>query len=839
MLTGMKIPAFGFLMLEFRKLKPFPWVNNSTMKSIAILSLSLFLGNALPGQDLYDESTVRDLRITFSQSNWWQLLDQNRPTESYIEADLEVDGINYPQVGVRFKGNSSASVWPSEKMPFKIKMDHYVATQDLYGFDTINLGNAFMDPTFCREVVTYHVMREFLPAPKANFVRLWLNGAYWGIYNNTEQVSGEFLDEWFPGNDGNRYKCDPTSGGPGTSSTLTWLGSSTTSYYSSYQLKSDSTGTEWQDLVNLCDALNNGSLVDLVDDVDDHLRIDRALWYLAAENIFVNRDSYIESGHNYYIYNDPDEGRFSTIPWDSNEAFGNFGMGKTVNQLQQLPPLENYGKSKYPLITRLLNTTTGSRGRAAYFANYREMLERSWDWTIIGTLVSQYQALIEADVIADTKKLYSLQDFYDNVTQDVVIGGGPGGRTSCGLQPFVVNRRAYLTGLPELSSARPEFSDLAVLPADPTNQDTVAVIAKIQSSTSFVSAAVLLWRAGKSGAYNESIMYDDGAHGDGASGDGVWGGIVPPQAAGTSVYWYMLAWTPAGNATHYPWQAEESPEKYAVNPSIVPNGIMVNEFLALNDTGATDEAGEYDDWIEIINTTSSSVDLSGWHLSDDSQLPTKWMFPSGTTISAGQVVLVWADNDLTQGPLHANFKLSGDGEEILLVDSDGVTARDFLAFSKQESDISTGRIFDGDDQWVTFSSPTANASNEQSCGYRAFDQLDPMAHGLTLQGSGSPAYGGSIDILLSGAAAGSTMTLYVSLSPSYLEEITSAGVVLINPFQLVFQRQLSADLNGEASLTTPLNNPALIGRSFYAQGHLPSSVLGEMVSNALEVTICP
>jgi len=71
MLTGMKIPAFGFLMLGFRKLKPFPWVNDSSMKSIAILSLSLFLGNSLPGQDLYDESTVRDLRLTFSHSNLW------------------------------------------------------------------------------------------------------------------------------------------------------------------------------------------------------------------------------------------------------------------------------------------------------------------------------------------------------------------------------------------------------------------------------------------------------------------------------------------------------------------------------------------------------------------------------------------------------------------------------------------------------------------------------------------------------------------------------------------------------------------------------------------------
>ncbi|MDP6129580.1 MAG: CotH kinase family protein, partial [Planctomycetota bacterium] len=186
------------------------------MRKIPSLILSALLMGQSFAQDLYDETTVRDLKLTFHQSNYWALLDQNRQSETCIEADLEVDGVLYTQVGVRFKGNSSASVWPEEKMPFKIKMDEYVADQELYGFDTINLGNAFMDPTFCREVVTYHVLREYLPAPRANFARLWINGTYWGIYNNTEQVSGEFLAEWFDDNDGNRYKCDPvTGGGPG------------------------------------------------------------------------------------------------------------------------------------------------------------------------------------------------------------------------------------------------------------------------------------------------------------------------------------------------------------------------------------------------------------------------------------------------------------------------------------------------------------------------------------------------------------------------------------------------------------------------------------------------
>jgi hypothetical protein len=60
----------------------------------------------------------------------------------------------YPQVGVRFNGNSSyyCISW-SEKNPFRIQMDEFVPGQNLMGFDTIKLNNSFRDPTFLHEVL--------------------------------------------------------------------------------------------------------------------------------------------------------------------------------------------------------------------------------------------------------------------------------------------------------------------------------------------------------------------------------------------------------------------------------------------------------------------------------------------------------------------------------------------------------------------------------------------------------------------------------------------------------------------------------------------------------------
>jgi hypothetical protein len=334
-------------------------------------------------------------------------------------------------------------------------------------------------------------------------------------------------------------------------------------------------------------------------------------------------------------------------------------------------------------------------------------------------------------------------------------------------------------------------------------------------------------------------MYDDGQHNDGASGDGTYGATIPAQPGATRVEWFILTSTTADIVTFEPMGGEEDPNSYLVAPSVESNGLVVNEFVAKNNTGVTDEAGQYEDWIEIYNGTGGTYDLSGGYLSDDVDNLTKWQIPASTQLADGETLLVWADDDELDGPMHASFKLNADGEEILLVDADGLTLRDHIVFGAQESDISTGRLFDGDDQLVTFSAPTPEASNEQSCGYRSYDQLDSSAHGLLLEGSGTPSIGASVDLTVSGSAAGDSVVLYASSEPAYLDSLISGGVVLINPSRLVQNKTVTADGSGIASLSVPLNNSSLAGRAFYLQAHLPSSALGVQVSNALELIVCP
>jgi hypothetical protein len=120
--------------------------------------------------------------------------------------------------------------------------------------------------------------------------------------------------------------------------------------------------------------------------------------------------------------------------------------------------------------------------------------------------------------------------------------------------------------------------------------------------------------------------------------------------------------------------------------------------MASNHATMRDPQGHYDDWIELLNSSDQEVDLSGMYLTDNSDNPRKWAFPKGTTLAPGAYLIVWADEDGNANPgLHASFKLSKDGETVMLVDADGRgnALLDSVTFGKQRDDVSFGRLPDG------------------------------------------------------------------------------------------------------------------------------------------------
>ncbi|MBN1362494.1 MAG: lamin tail domain-containing protein [Sedimentisphaerales bacterium] len=153
--------------------------------------------------------------------------------------------------------------------------------------------------------------------------------------------------------------------------------------------------------------------------------------------------------------------------------------------------------------------------------------------------------------------------------------------------------------------------------------------------------------------------------------------------------------------------------------------VVVNEVMASNTATIRDAQLEYDDWIELYNAGGAPIDLAGLYLTDDLDEPTQWRFPAGnraaTTIAAGGYLIVWADEGAGVG-LHASFSLDAQGDDVYLVDADGQTVLDHLAFGKQTSDVSYGRHPDGGAALRFFYEPTPVQANNE--GY--LGEVEPL-----------------------------------------------------------------------------------------------------------------
>ena len=130
----------------------------------------------------------------------------------------------------------------------------------------------------------------------------------------------------------------------------------------------------------------------------------------------------------------------------------------------------------------------------------------------------------------------------------------------------------------------------------------------------------------------------------------------------------------------------------ALEPRLLLANVSVNEILAVNVNGLTDENGDHSDWIELRNSSASPQSLNGFFLTDDPTNLNKWQFPDVSIPANGYLLIFASDKNraIAGSPLHTNFHLNHDGETVSLVNPDGATVESQLTFGQQEEDISFG-----------------------------------------------------------------------------------------------------------------------------------------------------
>lgn len=669
------------------------------MRFTFFICLSVLCGNFF-AQNFYDVSTIQKIEITFAQSNWdYQLDTAKAGTDGYIMAQsVTINGTYFDSVGVKYKGNSSYNA-SNNKNPLHVELDSY-KSQSYSGIKDIKLGNNYADPSMIREVLAYDVLKNYMHCPQANFAKVYINGAYYGVYSNAENIGKQFYSNHYYSSGNVAIKCNPIiNPSSNTKSNLKYFTTGDSSnYFNFYEIKSNS---GWNSLKALCDTITN-----FTGRADENIDMDRVIWMLAFNNVAVNLDSY--SGafcQNYYLYKD-NTNHFNPTIWDLNMSFGGFPYAGTSNSslsqqsitgLQQLPIGIHATDPYWPLIN-IVNSDP--QYKRMLVAHMRTITDEFFANSSYVTKAQQFQALIDTSVLSDNNKFYSYPQFQNGLTSNTSIGS----YSVPGISNLMSARVSYLQSTTEFGYSTPVITTVNSSTTTPTLGSTVTITANVTNANS--TNVYLGYRNDITKKFTRVLMYDDGAHNDGAANDNVFG--IDIAISSTLIQYYIYAEN--NNAGMFSPQRAEH-EFYSLQTNISQPSVgqvVINEFLAVNQSGELDENSQNEDWIEFYNNSNTSLDLSGLYLSDNSLSPQKFTFPANSIIPANGYLTVWADDDNGTN-IHCNFKLSASGEQIVF--SKGSIVLDSLSFGTQTADISSGRCPNGIGSFSMINNPTYNGSN--------------------------------------------------------------------------------------------------------------------------------
>ena len=694
------------------------------MKKITQFLMMFLLTSTAFSQDLYDINTIQTIEIVFEDGlDWDAALDAEKSGDNnYTEAtSVTINGTEYLSVGVKYKGNSSYDA-NQTKNPFHIELDTYV-DQDHQGYTDIKLANVFADPSFVRETVAYNIVNQYMDAPQANYANVYVNGTLIGLYTNTESISKKFVNKHFNSNDNAFFSCSPPDGAGPTSTvlpSLEYLGASYTSYEDGYEIKSDDdedatvAEEDWNELIELTNTLNND-----ITNIESYLDVDMAIWMMAFDNVMVNLDSYIgEFKQNYYLYKD-DNGQFKPVVWDLNMSFGVFGMtgetstntgggpggggpgggGQSSGTLNsttdkaELDHLLHETDDTFPLLSKLLAIP---KYKKMYLAHYKTILTENISNSNYLTLADDYQAIIDASVTADSNKFYTYAQFLGNIDTDYNVGNN----TAPGLTNLMAARSTYLLAQSDFTNTQPTISNVTSSVTTPTIGDTVTITADVTDTNT--DAVYIGYRTDETVPFTKVLMANAG--GNSYSFD---------ITVDTSFLQYYIYAENDNIGSFSPARAQY--EFYTIDATyakLEAGVLVINEILASNETGETDEEGKNEDWVELYNTSNATISLDNLYLSDDEDDKLIYQFPTGTTLDADSYLIVWCDKDSEDGDFHAEFKLSSGGEAVYLSYPDDTILEEII-FGEQTEDIAYARSPNGTGDF-TLQTPTFGANNDNS-----------------------------------------------------------------------------------------------------------------------------
>lgn len=295
-------------------------------------------GEVSPYLALFPQDRLLRIRIEMSGPDWdvlnrqnrdiWDLLGQDclSPRQSpftYFPANIEVDvgdgrpAVRLSKVGIRkkcFFGSCNQGfdfAHPLDKPALKVKTDHYVSGQRLLGLRHLTLNNCRQDPSYIRQCLGYLLFeRAGVPGPRCAFAHLTasIDGREvdLGVYAHVQAVQKEFLSQRFLHSHGNLYEGAVSDFRP--------------AFVETFVQKTNRRRADRSDLDRVVAALQvpDGELLPALEPL---VALDEFLSFWAMEVLLGHWDGYNSNRNNFYLYHDPQDGRFHFIPWGIDAVF--------------------------------------------------------------------------------------------------------------------------------------------------------------------------------------------------------------------------------------------------------------------------------------------------------------------------------------------------------------------------------------------------------------------------------------------------------------------------------------------------------------------------------------
>ena len=253
---------------------------------LCLLIASLHALPAYPQENtLFDDTRLCSVYITIDPDSLAVIYDSVLSDHYYLARFVFDDHIRtdtLENVGFRLRGNTSRY---SQKKSFKISFSEYVPGRKFQGVKKINLNGEHNDPTMIREKLYYNLWKKAgMAERRTSFAKVYINGAYYGLYTNVEEMEKEWVSRVYAENDGNLYKCTYPANlvyhGP-DQQVYKDLQNYTVTGGRVYDLQTNKSTDDYTRLVKLITALNQVTGPGSAEEIGRILKVDRFLKALA------------------------------------------------------------------------------------------------------------------------------------------------------------------------------------------------------------------------------------------------------------------------------------------------------------------------------------------------------------------------------------------------------------------------------------------------------------------------------------------------------------------------------------------------------------------------------